>query len=81
MLFDPQNLPATEQHAVPIAPITAPDNGVSSPNTALLRPVGDGCMAEDWKGLFDERAGIAEVDGQHKKTTIVALARKLLVAL
>jgi hypothetical protein len=29
---------------------------------ALLRPAGDGWTAEDWRALFDERAGIAEFD-------------------
>ena len=30
---------------------------------ALLRPGGDGWSGEDWRALFDERAGIAEFDG------------------
>ena len=30
---------------------------------ALLRPANDGWSAEDWRALFDERAGIAEFDG------------------
>ncbi len=30
---------------------------------ALLRPSRDGWSAEDWQGFFDERAGIAEHDG------------------
>ena len=29
----------------------------------LLRPANDGWVAEDWRVLFDERAGIAEFDG------------------
>ncbi len=29
---------------------------------ALLRPGGDGWSGEDWRALFDERAGIAEFD-------------------
>jgi hypothetical protein len=30
---------------------------------ALLRPGRDGWSGEDWRALFDERAGIAEFDG------------------
>jgi hypothetical protein len=30
---------------------------------ALLRPGRDGWSAEDWRTIFDERAGIAEFDG------------------
>ena len=32
--------------------------------TALLRPGRDGWSAEDWQAFFDERAGIAEFDGE-----------------
>lgn len=30
---------------------------------ALLRPGSEGWSGEDWRALFDERAGIAEFDG------------------
>ncbi|MDP8994922.1 MAG: hypothetical protein M3N07_08095, partial [Pseudomonadota bacterium] len=30
---------------------------------ALLRPANDGWSSEDWQALFDERVGIAELDG------------------
>jgi hypothetical protein len=30
---------------------------------ALLRPAEDGWSADDWQGFYDERAGIAELDG------------------
>jgi hypothetical protein len=31
---------------------------------ALLRPANDGWSAEDWQAFFDERAGVAEFDGE-----------------
>jgi hypothetical protein len=31
---------------------------------ALLRPANDGWSGEDWLAFFDERAGIAELDGR-----------------
>lgn len=31
---------------------------------ALLRPGRDGWSADDWLAFFDERAGIAEFDGE-----------------
>ena len=34
----------------------------------LLRPGADGWAVEDWLGLFDERAGIAEFDGGLSRT-------------
>jgi hypothetical protein len=34
---------------------------------ALLRPGRDGWSAEDWQVFFDERAGIAEFDGNYSR--------------
>ena len=41
---------------------------------ALLRPGRDGWSAEDWRALYDERAGIAEFDGGLVRPEAEALA-------
>lgn len=40
----------------------------------LLRPGDDGCLVEDWRALYDERAGIAEFDSGLPRKEAEALA-------
>ena len=43
---------------------------------ALLRLSPDGCPAEDWRGFFDDRAAIREVDGELPRVAAEALANR-----
>lgn len=47
---------------------------------ALLRAGNDGWSGEDWRGLFDERAGIAEFDGGLPRESAEARAFACCVA-
>lgn len=47
---------------------------------ALLRPGGDGWSGEDWHAFFDERAGIAEFDGELPRDQAEARAFACCVA-
>ncbi len=41
---------------------------------ALLRPVNDTWSAEDWQAFFDERAAIAEFDGERSRDEAESIA-------
>lgn len=47
---------------------------------ALLRPGGDGWSGEDWRAFFEERAGIAEFDGNLPRSEAEAQAWQCCVA-